>query len=108
MNCDEYVPYIQPVKKPSLSFSIWYNFKCICDTIRHNYSMWKYKQIKKETIKKVESANIVGMELEEARKTLPKVILRDYGTDNTQSGCCARCNVYVDEHNIITEIANFG
>jgi hypothetical protein len=50
----------------------------------------------------------VGMDLEEARKLLPNITIRDYGIDKTQAHCTGRCNVYVDENNIITKIVNFG
>jgi hypothetical protein len=48
------------------------------------------------------------MDLEEARKTLPNITIRDYGIDKTQADCTGRCNVYVDENNIITKIVSFG
>lgn len=109
MNHSEYVPYIELVgKEPSLSFSIWYRFKTICDTINHNAFMRKFEQTRKDTAKMIISANIVGMNLEEARKQLPKITIRDYGIDQTQAYCSRRCNVYVDENNIITKIVGFG
>ena len=109
MNFSEYVPYVEPErKKPTLFFRIWYRFKTIRDTINHNRSMKEFEQKRQETIKKVRSKNIVGMDLEEARKQLPKITIRDYGIDKTEAYCCGRCNVYVDENNIITEITHFG
>jgi hypothetical protein len=50
----------------------------------------------------------VGMDLEEARKLLPNITIRDYGIDQTQAHCTGRCNVTIDENNIITKIVNFG
>ena len=70
--------------------------------------MKEFEQTRQETMKKVRSINIVGMELEEARKKVPKIDIRNYGIDKTEAYCCGRCNVYVDENNIITEIINFG
>ena len=109
MNFSEYVPYVEPEqKKPSLFFSIWFRFKKMRDTINHDKYMRNFEQTRQETIKKVRSINIVGMDLEEARKKLPKIDIRNYGIDKTQAYCCGRCNVYVDENNIITEIIDFG
>lgn len=109
MNYLKYVPFDESVhQKSSLSFSIWHRIKRIGDTIKHMLSIRKSKRIKKETINQVESVNIVGMKLEEAREILSNVVIRDYGADQTQSGCCCRCNVYVDEDNIITEIVSFS
>jgi hypothetical protein len=109
MNYSEYVPYVEPVgKKPSLSFSMWYRFKCICDTIRHRIDMRNFEQTRIKNAKKVISVNIVGMDLEDARKKLPNITIRDYGMDKTEAYCNGRCNVYVDENNIITKIVDFG
>jgi hypothetical protein len=95
-------------KKPSLSFSLWHRFKSICDTINHRASFRVSNQKKQKTINIVTSANIVGMDLEEARKLLPNITIRDYGIDQTQAHCTGRCNVTIDENNIITKIVNFG
>ena len=109
MNYFDYVPYVEPVRRePSLLFSIWYRFKTIGDTINHNAFIRKSKKTKKETVKIVNSANIIGMDIEEARKKIPSITIRDYGIDQTQAHCSRRCNVYVDENNIITRIVNFG
>lgn len=104
-----YVPYVEPIRKqPSLSFSIWYKLKCIRDTINHRVFIKESKQIMKKTIKTVTTEKIVGMDLDEARKKIPNITIRDYSTDQTQAHCSGRCNVYVDENNIITEIVGFG
>lgn len=109
MNCSEYVPYIEPVRKePTLSFSIWHRFKMICDTITHNTYIKKNEKTRKEAINTVISANIVGMDLGEARTKLSNITIRDYGIDKTQAYCSRRCNVYVDENNIITKIVSFS
>jgi hypothetical protein len=105
----EYIPYDEPVyKKTSLYCSFWNELKRIRDTINHRASFIFSKQKKQKTINIVTSANIVGMDLEEARKLLPNITIRDYGIDKTQAHCTGRCNVYVDENNIITKIVNFG
>ena len=109
MNFSEYVPYVEPErKKPSLFYRIWYRFKTMRDTINHDKYMRNFEQTRQETIKKVHSINIVGIELEEARKKVPKIDIRNYGVDKTEAYCCGRCNVYVDENNIITAITHFG
>ena len=109
MHFSEYVEFVEPErKKPSLVFRIWYRFKTIRDTINHHIFMREFEKTRQKTINKVRSINIVGMELEEARRQLPKIDIRDYGIDKTEAYCCGRCNVYVDENNIITEITHFG
>jgi len=109
MNYYEYVPYVETErKKPSLAFSIWYRLKTIRDTIHHHIFMKRFEQTRRETIAKVRSVDIVGMDLEEARKLLPRITIRDYGIDKTEAYCNGRCNVYVDENNVITEVVDFG
>ena len=109
MNYSEYVPYVEPVgKKPSLSFSIWNKFRKIRDTIKHHADMRKFEQTRIKNAEKVISVNIVGMDLEDARKKIPNITIRDYGIDKTEADCNGRCNVYVDENNIITKIVSFG
>ena len=105
----EYVPYVEPEKKKtSLLFSIWFRFKKMRDTINHDNQMRKFEQKRQENAKQVRSINIVGMDLEEARRQLPNITIRDYGKDKTEAYCNGRCNVYVDENNVITEITHFG
>ena len=109
MQFSEYVEFVEPErKKPTLFFRIWYRLKTMRDTINHDKSMKEFEQMRQETMKKIRSINIVGMELEEARKKVPKITIRNYGIDKTEAYCCGRCNVYVDENNIITEIIDFG
>ena len=70
--------------------------------------MRKFEQTRIKNAEKVISVNIVGMDLEDARKKIPNITIRDYGIDKTEAYCNGRCNVYVDENNIITKIVSFG
>ena len=109
MNFSEYVPYVKPEpKKPSLCFSIWFRFKKMRDTINHREFMKDFEKTRQETANTVRSINIIGMDLEEARKKVPNIEIRNYDIDKTEAYCCSRCNVYVDKHNIITAITHFG
>ena len=109
MQFSEYVEFVEPErKKPTLFFRIWYRLKTMRDTINHDKSVKEFEQMRQETMKNIRSINIVGMELEEARKKVPKITIRNYGIYKTEAYCCGRCNVYVDENNIITEIIDFG
>lgn len=89
---EEYLPFVKPNRKKTTFFSlVWNSLKSIYDTIKQREFMRKFVEKRKETIEKIMSANIVGMDLEEARQVLPNIEFSNYSIDKTEAYSCGIC-----------------